>query len=191
MRNTTDNQVQLYYARENQDKSQNCLLVNSADQGRTWSRPVEVANGYFTKVRHGMMGVCETDAPSHLFAVMETGAPGGFYLSSVTSTNDGRSWSTPRQMFNPGRGRNANAPQVVNMGGGLLVCSFMTDQDGGPTATKVITSHDMGKTWSNKIVVGQAESKWPGIYAVEDRAVIVLHEQAGGPGAVVQRVMLQ
>ena len=191
MRNSADNRsVQLYYARENPDRSQNCFLVNSDSEGHSWSRPITVADGYFTKVRHGMIGVCETTSPSNLIGVMETGGPNGFYLSSVTSSDDGRHWHTPRKMYNPsGHRHNANAPQVINMGG-ILVCSYMTDEDGGPTATKIITSHDMGRTWANKTLVGPAESKWPGIYAVDERSFMVLHEQAGGPGAVTQTVML-
>lgn len=187
-------EVQMYYARENNDMSQNCVMIRSSDEGRTWSGPSIVANGGTTHVRHGMIGVCETSGPDHLFGIMETGGPTGFYLSGVSSDNDGKSWHSAKKIYSPrGYRTNANAPQVVNVNG-VLVASFMTEEDGGGDAgrkTKLITSHDGGKTWANNTTIGEAESKWPGIYHLGGNDVLVVHEAAQGPGAVAQRVTLK
>lgn len=182
--------IQMYYSRENSDGSQNNLVITSTDGGKSWSRPVMVADGSVYHLRHGMTGVCETTSPRDLICVMESGGPNGFYLSSVRSSDEGQTWTRPQAMYKPRHhGRNANAPQIVNLGG-VLVCSFHTEEDGGGEPgrrTKLITSHDNGNTWANNTTISNSESAWPGLTALGPDSAIVMWEPVGqiGPAAQV------
>lgn len=115
-----------------------------------------------------------TNSKSLILVYESSGATGLFSLGAVFSADDGRTWSGRRTIYTASSpNTSAGAPQVINVGGSTLVVSFMTNEDqrlqapAGAytenTAVKVLTSGDGGKTWGNKVTVGERQSSWPGL----------------------------
>ncbi|CAO1604103.1 hypothetical protein XANCAGTX0491_007669 [Xanthoria calcicola] len=177
LRTTSDgtNALQLYYSRENNAQDQDTLQRTSHDGGLSWS-PATCISGCGLTARDGMTSIANINSNSKsLILVYETsGATGLFSLGAVFSADDGRTWSGRRTIYTASSpNTSAGAPQVINVGGGTLVVSFMTNEDqrlqapAGQytenTAVKVLTSGDGGKTWGNKVTVGERQSSWPGL----------------------------
>ncbi len=171
-RNAVDGSLQLYYSRENNAQDQDTLQRTSRDGGLTWSTATCVS-GCGTTARDGMTSIASLANSKSLILVYETSTVGIFSLGAVFSTDDGRTWSGRRTIYNPSSpNTSAGAPQVINVGGTLVV-SFMTNEDQqlqtpsgsytDSTAAKVITSGDLGLTWGNKVTVGTPQSSWPGL----------------------------
>ena len=178
--------LQLYYSRENDGADQDSLMRTSNDGGATWSTATCISGGDLRSTRDGMVGVA-TVSGSNLIAVFETETNGGqFTIGSVTSADDGATWGNRRTVFTPSAG-NANAPQVVNVGG-TLVASIQTDEDSvGRVAAKAITSGDGGVTWGNKMTFSPAVSHWPGLVTLDGNDLLGMSDDAG---AKVQKIML-
>ena len=166
-------------------------MRTSTDGGRSWSNASTITGEGITS-RDGMPGVA-TVKGKNLIAVFESEQNGLFTVDSVTSYDDGRTWSNRQCVYTPtGVDNNAGAPQVVNVGGTLCV-SFMTDEDTqlhkwiqGADA-KLITSGDGGRTWGNKITVFNVTADWPGILSLNERGILYM---ADSGGAKAQRVSL-
>lgn len=121
------NNVQIYYSRENAANDQDSLMRTSTDGGNTWSL-AQTISGSGIMVRDGMLGVASLPfGANNLIAVFESDdtAPGGtglFTIKSVTSNNDGASWGNRATVYTPtGSNNNANAPQIINVGGTMVV----------------------------------------------------------------------
>ncbi|KAF9631966.1 Neuraminidase [Lasiodiplodia theobromae] len=186
MRLAADGQtLQLYYSRLNNDNDQDSILRTSADGGATWSDPTSFTGTELSDSRDGMLGVAETDADGGLIAVFETETGGGrFHIEAVSSPDDGETW-TDRRIVYQSEGFNAQAPQVINVGGTLVV-SFQTDED-GDYVVKVVTSAN-GQDWADKTTVMDATSQWAGLYTLDDSSFLAL---AGHNGvASAQKVVL-
>jgi hypothetical protein len=100
----------------------------------------------------------------------------------VTSSDDGKTWGNRQVVHQPAAG-NANAPQVVNVGG-TLMCSFQTNEDGSADANdvtvKVVTSGDGGATWGNELSVISAPTFWAGMLAMSDNSgALVMGDHTG------------
>ncbi|KAL8791469.1 MAG: hypothetical protein Q9213_000086 [Squamulea squamosa] len=171
-RNAVDGSLQIYYSRENSGQDQDTLQRISRDGGTTWSGAVCVSGCGIT-ARDGMTSVASLGNSNSLILVYETSTVGLFTLGAVFSSDDGRTWSGRRTIYTPSSpNTSAGAPQVLNVGGTLVV-SFMTNEDENlqapsnsytdRTAVKVITSGDLGRTWGNKLTVGAVQSSWPGL----------------------------
>ena len=127
LRNAEDGYLQLFYSRENSPADQDSLMRTSTDGGVTWSLATTITGEDIT-ARDGMIGVA-TVSGSNLIAVFESEQNGFFTINSVTSADDGATWGNRQIVYAPtGTNHNANAPQVVNVGG-ILCTSFMTDED--------------------------------------------------------------
>ncbi|KAL8789580.1 MAG: hypothetical protein Q9195_006757 [Heterodermia aff. obscurata] len=187
LRNALDGSLQLYYSRENAFDDQDTLERFSTDGGATWSAPQTISGVAITS-RDGMTGVA-TVSGSTLIAVFETSIVGTFNISAITSTDDGKTWGGRRIIYTPtSPNTSAGAPQVLNVAGALAV-SFITNEDDTLTApapnyalrttTKLITSGDGGKTWGNKITVGQPHSVWPGLVGLNGKKFLVLFDNGG------------
>ncbi|KAI9694469.1 MAG: hypothetical protein M1822_000085 [Bathelium mastoideum] len=189
LRNAEDGSLQLYYARENSAADQDILMRTSTDGGATWSLANDIIGADLSTSRDGMPGVATVSGPN-LIAVFESETNGGqFTILSVTSPDDGATWSTNRQtVFVPSVGNaNANAPQVVNVGG-TMVASVQTDEDDpGNVAAKLLTSGDGGNTWGNKITFSPAISHWPGLVTLDNNDLLGLADDAG---AKAQKISL-
>lgn len=175
LRNAQDGKtLQLYYSRENSADDQDSIMRTSVDGGCTWSEPT-VISGQDRLSRDGMLGVAVVRG-TELIAVFESEQNGLFTVDSIRSRDDGKTWGARRRVYTPsGTDNNAGAPQVVNVGGTLVV-SFMTDEDtqlhrwsGSASASaKVIVSTDQGRTWGAAVIVGPVQSSWPGMVVVGD-----------------------
>ncbi|KAL8756834.1 MAG: hypothetical protein Q9199_002644, partial [Rusavskia elegans] len=131
LRTALDNSLQLYYSRENNAQDQDTLQRTSLDGGQSWS-PATCVSGCGLTARDGMTSlaslVANTNSKS-LILVYETSTAGLFSLGAVFSSDDGRTWSGRRTIYRPSSpNTSAGAPQVINVGGTLVV-SFMTDED--------------------------------------------------------------
>ena len=186
LRIANDGSLQLYYSRENNGGDQDSLMRTSRDGGLTWSLANTITGGNLPSSRDGMVGVATING-NNLIAVFETETNGGqFTINSVTSADDGRTWGNRRTVFVPYRG-NANAPQVVNVGGTMVV-SVQTDEDSpGNVAAKVITSGDGGNSWGNKVTFSPQVSHWPGLVVLDGRSFLGMADDAG---AKAQRITL-
>ncbi|KAL8698142.1 MAG: hypothetical protein Q9201_006734 [Fulgogasparrea decipioides] len=177
MRNAADGSLQLYYSHENSAQDQDTLQRTSRDGGKTWSSATCVSGGGITS-RDGMTSVASLGNAQSLILVYEVSTTGTFSLGAVFSTDDGKTWSNRKTIYTPSSpNTSAGAPQVINVGGTLVV-SFMTNEDSNlsspsssytdHTAVKVITSGDLGTSWGNKVKVGAEQSAWPGLMDLDN-----------------------
>lgn len=186
LRNANDGSLQIYYSRENNGGDQDTLERTSRNGGVSWSLANTITGAELSSNRDGMWGVA-TIGGNNLIGVFETETNGGpFQIMSVTSSDDGRSWGNRRVVYKAYRG-NAQAPQVVNVGGTLVV-SFQTDEDSpGQTAAKIVTSGNGGNSWGNKVTFLNTVSHWPGLISLDNNNLLGL---ADNGGAKAQRITL-
>jgi hypothetical protein len=191
LRTASDGTLQLYYSHENNANDQDNVMRVSKDLGKTWGDEIPVSGQEVTNTRDGMVGVVET-ANGALIAVFESvdkDRPFSFRLFSVSSSDGGKTWGNRKMIYDAGEGKSAGAPQIVQVGG-LLVVSFMTDEDrtqdqnnqawDSVATAKFITSNDGGSTWGNKTTVFAEPSSWPSLLAVKnENAVLYLGSDAG------------
>ena len=196
LRLAKDGSLQIYYSRENSAADQDTIERFSTDGGTTWTSPNTISGAGITS-RDGMTGVT-TVSGSNVMAVFESEQNGIFSIWSITSADDGQSWSSARRQVYGATGtdNSAGAPQIINVGGTLIV-SFMTSEDanlgssGGGytshTAAKVVSSSDGGNTWGNKLTTSPEQSAWPGLVVVDQGSFLALADHAG---AKAQRITL-
>ncbi|GJN67805.1 hypothetical protein PLICBS_001847 [Purpureocillium lilacinum] len=191
----TSNKLQVFWANEMTTDNQDIVYQESSDLGQTWSKPATVAGTDYT-ARDGMPSVVNVAASSRnsqAFAVFESGKGPTFVVDYVKTMkdNDDSQWGGRSRIYTPKNNLQAGAPWVINVGGTLVV-SFMTNEDtpempnvdGGEL--KIVTSKDLGKTWSSPVVVGKKGSHWPGIMALNDKEFLVTWSQDGS-GMLAQK----
>lgn len=188
LRFAKDGSLQIYYSRENSAADQDTIERFSTDGGQTWTSPTTIS-GTGIISRDGMTGVADVSG-SNVMAVFESETNGIFDIVSITSADDGKTWSSTRSLVyaSTGSGNSAGAPQIINVGGTMVV-SFMTSEDanlgsgGGAytshTAAKVVSSSDGGKTWGNKITTSPEQSDWPGLVVVDSESFLALSDHGG------------
>jgi Neuraminidase (sialidase) len=118
------NQIQLYYSREAAADNQDSLMRTSTDGGLTWSLATTIS-GNGVVARDGMVGVTTLPAGGgNLIAVFESKTSNSpFSIWTDTSSDDGVTWDNRKQIYTAtGSNNNAGAPQIVNVGGTLVVC---------------------------------------------------------------------
>ncbi|KAK3991442.1 Sialidase [Cladorrhinum sp. PSN332] len=206
-------EVQVYYSDEITHRKQNNVMRYSRDGGRTWSEEkITVSSGpnYWPNSnkdlsRDGMMGIAERNKEGGLICIFESTHLGVYSITTVNSDDDGYTWKSRTEdrsrVYTAANGKNAGAPQIVNVGG-ALVASFMTNErsgtdevDGGEV--KLVVSVDEGKTWSDNglhrewqsALTVDSQSHWPGLFALDDEQFLVLYSR-DSVGAVSQRYKL-
>lgn len=194
LRLALDGSLQIYYSRENSAADQDSLQRYSTDSGKTWSSAQTISGSGIT-ARDGMIGVATISGPK-LMAVFESESTGVFNVMSITSADDGKTWTNRRMVYaSTGTGNSAGAPQILNVGGSLVV-SFQTSEDANlgqvgaytsHTAAKVVSSSDGGNTWGNKLTVGPEQSAWPGLLGLDKASFLALVDHGG---AKAQKVIL-
>ncbi|KAH7407221.1 Sialidase [Cadophora sp. MPI-SDFR-AT-0126] len=199
MRLGVDGTLKLFYSHERAKEDQDNVYLTSADGGATWSKTETPVSGSTHDGRDGMVGVAEIveGDGTNLVAVFETNTNAGpFSIYAVSSSDGGTTWTDRRPVYTASTaGRNSGAPQVVNVGGTLVV-SFMTDEDVADSArnwpmvaaSKMLVSVDGGKTWKNKLQVFAPNSQWPGLLALKDEDTFLYLTSQGSVKA--QRVIL-
>ena len=103
-------------------------------------------------------------------------------IDYVISRDDGNTWGERGKVYTAkGKDKVAGAPQVLNVGGTLVV-SFMTNEDvnvgqidGGQL--KVVTSDNGGSTWSPATVLGDQGSHWPGLFTTDSSHFLALYSK--------------
>ncbi|KAF7288973.1 Sialidase domain-containing protein [Mycena indigotica] len=175
--------IQVYYAAENSASDQDILMRSSTNNGATWSAATTVAGGGTTG-RDGMPGCTDLTASggsARVLCIFETteGTAPLFTVKSVVSSNDGASFSGRTQVYAPA-GHNAGAPQIVTTSAGILVASFMTDEEHSGSSAwpqgasmKILTS-DSSLAWGQKTTVLPISSLWPGLYSRLDGSATVV-----------------
>ncbi|KAL9634434.1 MAG: hypothetical protein Q9164_004093, partial [Protoblastenia rupestris] len=171
------NSTQIYWSQELADDDQDLVMKTSPNLGKTWNPTITTVAGSSIRSRDGMAGIT-TISNTTIIAVFESHQHGQFTIKSVTSPNDGKTWSNRALVYAPSGGEfsSAAAPQIANVGG-LLCVSFLTNEDDGPkgptatsfdktTAVKLVVSGDGGLSWGNKITVGRAMSLWAGLLSL-------------------------
>lgn len=183
LRNAQDGSLQLYYSRENSADDQDSLMRTSTDGGQTWSSATTISGEGIT-ARDGMIGVASISG-SELIAVFEASQNGLFTVNSIYSSDDGKTWANRTRVYTPtGTNNNAGSPQVVNVGGTLVV-SFMTDEDTQEhnwfqgAGAKLVTSGDGGATWGNKIEVFEPQANWPAMLTLDDSSFLYAADYDG------------
>lgn len=104
-------------------------------------------------------------------------------MDYVLSSDDGYSWDRRERIYTAVNNLEAGSPQIVNVGGTLVV-SFMSNEAGsGPGVDggemKVVTSTDGGATWSEDVVISGLGSHWPGMHVLDDSTFLALYSFDG------------
>ena len=115
---------------------------------------------------------------------------GPLHVDYVLSSDDGLTWGSRGTVYTAASGSVAGSPQVVTVGGTVVV-SFMTNEDGGTAGAvdggemKTVGSTDGGLTYSGPTTVGPLGSHWGGMLPVgSDSFMILVNEN--GPGMISQ-----
>ena len=182
-------QVQIYYSRENSAIDQDIWLRTSTDGGATWGPQTIAIGGDFNDRRDGMPGVAPVGDNKTLAIIFESLKDGVFKVQQATSTDDGDTWDGRKDVYVPSDAtRSAQSPQIANTGG-VLVVSFMTNEDTGTKdeAVKLVSSTDGGNTYGNKMTVADAPQFWPGLVAAPFRNFLCVY--GNGP-QMVQKIRI-
>lgn len=123
----------------------------------------------------------------HANCVFEsTEGSGRFSINSIISPDDGLTWSNRQGVYTAPPDRNAGAPQIINVGGTLVV-SFITDEDftisdadyTPRTSAKVMLSCDQGLTWGGKLTVGKMISLCSGLVQLDESNLLMMFDHKG------------
>lgn len=185
LRVTQNGTIQAFYSAENNGEDQDNVYRTSTDGGQTWSDERPVSGLELDNARDGMVGLADVDDNGNMMCVFETTENGSFEIYYVLSSDDGFTWDpeTRTKLYTAGGDAAAGAPQVINVGGTLVV-SLMSTEEGGesenPNAVdggqmRVVTSGDGGETWSEPTVVSDVGSHWPGLHALDGTSFLALY----------------
>jgi len=83
-------------------------------------------------------------------------------------------WGNRQSIYHSSNGEVAAAPQVANCGG-ILVVTFMTDED-GELAIKMLVQTGPGPSGDKKMPVGPGKSTWAGVMTLDDCNVLVMFD---------------
>lgn len=122
-----------------------------------WGEKRIASNGNETKSRDGMPVVDRLSDGRYVMVVEANAFPDYVFIVQIKFSPDGLDWSEPlKTIYTPtkkGVGKKAGAPYIVVLPEDILAVSFQTDEDatasGDNVSTmKIITSTDLGKSWS-------------------------------------------
>lgn len=147
-----------------------------------WGEKRIASNGNETKSRDGMPVVDRLSDGRYVMVVEANAFPDYVFVVQIKFSPDGLDWSEPlKTIYVPtkkGAGKKAGAPYIAVLPGDILVVSFQTDEDAtssgdGVCTMKVITSTDLGETWSEPFtpfpVPDGKSAIWNGMYWANDQ----------------------
>ncbi|WP_031466217.1 sialidase family protein [Sciscionella sediminilitoris] len=138
------------------DRKYRQLLLRSTDRGRDWTVRATLAMNPGLSADPGYEGFCEAGiertGDGSLLAVLRTGSYRPLYTSR--STDEGRTWSTPRQLRTPPDSRPAQSvyPVLARLDGGTLALLI------GRPGLALLTSADNGHTWTRPVAIDYPDS---------------------------------
>ena len=180
-----DGKVAVFYANDSANAmggtgQQNIEFKLLEEHG--WGEKRIASNGNETKSRDGMPVVDRLSDGRYIMVIEANAFPDYVFIVQIKFSPDGLDWSDPlKTIYVPtkkGAGKKAGAPYIVVMPGDVLAVSFQTDEDAtnsgdGVCTMKVITSTDLGKTWSEPFepfpVPDGKSAIWNGMYWANDQ----------------------
>ncbi len=163
--------------------------------GDTWGETHIASGGNETKSRDGMPVVDRLSDGRYVMVVEANAFPDYVFIVQIKFSPDGLDWSDPlKTIYVPskkGAGKKAGAPYIAVLPGDVLAVSFQTDEDASDSGDhvsvmKVITSSDLGKTWSEPFapfnIPDGRSAIWNGLYWANDQlfALTSANYPAGG-----------
>lgn len=175
-----DGKVAVFYANDSANAmggtgQQNIEFKLLEENG--WGEKRIASYGNETKSRDGMPVVDRLSDGRYIMVIEANDFPDYVFVVQIKFSPDGLDWSDPlKTIYVPakkGAGKKAGAPYIVVLPGDVLAVSFQTDEDAtqsgdGVCTMKVITSTDLGKTWSEPFepfpVPDGRSAIWNGMY---------------------------
>ncbi len=191
-------QVAVFYANDSQAAMGNTGYQNiefKLLEGDVWGETHIASNGNETKSRDGMPVVDRLSDGRYVMVVEANAFPDYVFIVQIKFSPDGLDWSEPlKTIYVPskkGAGKKAGAPYICVLPGDVLAVSFQTDEDAtdsgdGVSVMKVITSTDLGKTWSEPFapfdIPDGKSAIWNGLYWANDQlfALTSANHPSGG-----------
>lgn len=180
-----DDRVAVFYANDSQQAMgdtgyQNIEFKLLEESG--WGEIHIASNGNETRSRDGMPVVDRLSDGRYIMVIEANAFPDYVFIVQIKFSPDGLDWSDPlKTIYVPtkkGKGKKAGAPYITVLPGDVLAVSFQTDEDAtqsgdGVCTMKVITSADLGKTWSEPFepfpVPDGKSAIWNGMYWANDQ----------------------
>ncbi len=193
-----DGKVAVFYANDSQAAMGDTGYQNiefKLLEGDTWGETRIASNGNETKSRDGMPVVDRLSDGRYVMVVEANAFPDYVFIVQIKFSPDGQDWSEPlKTIYVPskkGAGKKAGAPYIAVLPGDILAVSFQTDEDAsatgdGVSVMKVITSADLGKTWSEPFapfdIPDGKSAVWNGLYWANDQlfALTSANHPSGG-----------
>jgi hypothetical protein len=122
------------------------LVYRSRDDGQTWGDPSVIAKNYNEA---SLLVLSE----NRILAVMRSESGG--HLATAFSTDQGRTWSEPRQVT---RDREHPA-DVIRLSDGRLLLVY--GERNRPFGARAMLSRDLGETWDSNILILAADAQLP------------------------------
>lgn len=155
-----DGKVAVFYANDSESAVgdtgfQNIEFKLLEEDG--WGETRIASDGNQTRSRDGMPVVDRLSDGRYVMAVEANAFPDYVFVVQIKFSPDGLDWSDElKTVYRPrlkGAGKKAGAPYIVVLEDDTLVVSFQTDEDASENGDarctmKIITSRDLGKTWS-------------------------------------------
>ncbi len=174
--------VAVFYANDSESAMGNTGYQNiefKLLEGDTWGEARIASNGNETKSRDGMPVVDRLSDGRYVMVVEANAFPDYVFIVQMKFSPDGLDWSEPlKTIYVPskkGAGKKAGAPYICVLPGDVFIVSFQTDEDAsgsgdGVSVMKVITSTDLGETWSEPFapfdIPDGKSAVWNGMYWV-------------------------
>jgi hypothetical protein len=138
------------------DARSNCYLVESSDQGATWTHVSTLGRGD----EPGVARLSETDWT----AVLRKGS--AVPLQQVWSQDGGKTWSAPTTLE-----AGSVDPDIVLMSNGVLACSY------GRPGCNIMFSTDRGKTWDyHRVITDSSGYNYTTIREVRPGRLLYIHD---------------
>jgi len=169
-----NNNLYCAYAKELSTGEQNIVARVSVDGGANWGG--EFIISHTSGSRDGMPTVTTLNDGS-LLAVFEgfwSGTWGKFTVNIRRSFDQGRTWEQPQIIHQSPQSHNSGAPWATKLSNGLVVVTFMTDEDWTGSqnwpqyaSIKLLIGNpgSGGITWSDLQLIASPSSFWPSIYS--------------------------
>ncbi|KAI4869794.1 glycoside hydrolase family 93 protein [Hypoxylon rubiginosum] len=196
MRIGNQGEVQLTYSGEIGPGNQETFRALSRDGGKSWTEPVNLRlHSKDEPMRDGMQSIISVKDSENgrvaLVMALEVKIGAVVHLDYTISYDDGASWQNRSGIYDPeGDDKSAGAPQVANIGDGIVVV-FMTDEDTEhvdwpkKAATKALFSDGLKNgvlAWTkNPLLVDESPSWWPGVVEIGDNEAMAVYGHDNSP----------